>query len=119
LDRSDGRRLLTAASGLLVALGLCGAAQAEGTAAGAVAAPARDVEFIVPVVALADTNSVKRLIDRFTKARMPYYIEPIATANGTVYRVRVGPFADRSAAAKAIEQLEAMGLEPGAVIDRK
>lgn|GEM_PF-3366750 len=119
LGRPDHRPLLAAASGLLVALGLCGAAQAQTLAPGAGPASRSDLEYIVPVVALADADKAKRLSRRLAKARMPYFIAPIATAQGTVYRVRVGPFGDRSAAAKAIEQLEAMGLKPDAIITRK
>jgi DedD protein len=98
--------------GLLVAIGLCVAT------AGAAPALRNAVEYIVPVVALADADNLQRLVDRLAKARIPYYFEPIATVRGTVHRVRVGPFADRAAAAKAIGQLEAMGLKPGAVFTR-
>jgi cell division septation protein DedD len=111
--------LLAAASGLLVALGLCAPAPAQAEETAPRHAPRRGVEYVVPVVALADAGSAERLSRRLAKARMPYYIEPIATAHGTVYRVRVGPYGDRSAAAQAIEALEAMGLKPGAPFERK
>jgi cell division septation protein DedD len=118
LDRPDHWRLRAAASGLLVALSLCGAAQAKDGAAGAASAPRREVEYIIAVVALTDAEKVERLIDRLAKARLPYYVEPIATARGTVYRVRVGPYGERAAAAKTLKQLEAMGLKPGAIFER-
>jgi len=77
-----------------------------------------DAAFIVPVAALASPDKVKQLTARLAAAKMPYYTEPIATAQGTVTRVRAGPFADRAAAEKALEKLKGMGLKPGKVFEK-
>lgn len=78
----------------------------------------KDAAFVVPVAALASADKVKQLIARLAAAKMPYYTEPIATAQGTVTRVRAGPFADRAAAEKALERLKSMGLKPGKVFEK-
>lgn len=72
-------------------------------------------QFVVPVAALASAEKVKELTARLSEAKLPYYTEPIATANGQVTRVRVGPFDDRAAAEKAAERLKTLGLKPGNV----
>ncbi len=75
-------------------------------------------QFVVPVAALADPEKVKELSARLAEAKLPYYTEPIATAKGTVTRVRVGPFGDRGAAEKALERLKLLGLKPGGVVGK-
>jgi DedD protein len=72
-------------------------------------------QFVVPVAALASPEKVKELVARLSEAKLPYYTEPVATANGQVTRVRVGPFGDRAAAEKAAERLKTLGLKPGTV----
>ncbi len=78
----------------------------------------RGVEFVVPVAALADPDKVKALTERLAAAKMPYFTEPVATAQGPVTRVRAGPFSNRAAADRAHEKLQGMGLKPGKVIER-
>ncbi len=75
-------------------------------------------QFVVPVAALASAEKVKELVARLAEAKLPYYTEPIATAQGQVTRVRVGPFDDRAAAEKAAERLKTLGLKPGNVATR-
>ena len=72
-------------------------------------------QFVVPVAALANAEKLKELIARLSEAKLPYYTEPVATAQGQVTRVRVGPFDDRAAAEKAVERLKTLGLKPGNV----
>jgi len=72
-------------------------------------------QFVIPVAALASPEKVKELAARLAEAKLPYYTEPVATAQGPVTRVRVGPFGDRAAAEKAVEQLKLLGLKPGNV----
>ncbi len=67
-------------------------------------------QFIVPAGAYVDPAAV---IEKLKEARIPYYTEPIATKQGIVTRVRAGPFANRDAADKALEQLKGLGLKPG------
>ena len=98
---------------------LCALAHAQAKDASAGSALRRDPEFIVPVVALADRAHVNRVSDRLHAARMPYFIEPIATERGTVYRIRTGPFASRARADEAVVQLQRMGLSPGPPFERK
>jgi DedD protein len=69
-------------------------------------------QFMVPAGAYVDPAGV---IEKLKEAKLPYYTEPIATKQGTVTRVRAGPFASRDAAEKALEQLKGLGLKPGNV----
>ena len=69
-------------------------------------------QFIVPAGAYLDPAGV---IEKLKAARIPYYTEPIATKDGTVTRVRAGPFASRDTAEKALKQLKDLGLKPGNV----
>jgi len=74
-----------------------------------------NTQFMVPVGAYADPASV---IGKLKAAKMVYFTEPVATAKGTVMRVRAGPFASRAAAEKAYQQLRGMGFSPGNVTER-
>ncbi|HUN70385.1 MAG TPA: SPOR domain-containing protein [Burkholderiales bacterium] len=69
-------------------------------------------QFMVPAGAYVDPAGV---IEKMKSAKIPYYTEPIATKQGTVTRVRAGPFASRDAADKALAQLKDLGLKPGNV----
>ncbi len=69
-------------------------------------------QFIVPVGAYLDPAAV---IEKLKAARIPFYTEPIATKDGTVTRVRAGPFASRERADKVQTQLKDLGLRPGNV----
>lgn len=91
----------------------------SGTIKGAGAGAAQQsIEFIAQVAALADPEKVKALTARLAEANIPYYTEPIETAKGPVTRVRVGPFANRAAADRALEALQDMGLKPGKLFRR-
>jgi DedD protein len=74
-----------------------------------------NAQFFVPVGAYADAGNVTA---KLKAAKLPYYTEPVATAKGPVTRVRAGPFASRSAAEKAHQQLRALGFSPGSVGSR-
>ena len=78
-------------------------------------APATGEQFMVPAGAYADATGV---IEKLKAAGIPFYTEPIATKQGTVTRVRAGPFASRDAADKALEQLKGLGLKPGNVASK-
>ena len=69
-------------------------------------------QFMVPAGAYVDPAGV---IEKLKAAKIPYYTEPIATKQGTVTRVRAGPFASRDGADKALKQLRDLGLKPGNV----
>jgi DedD protein len=69
-------------------------------------------QFMVPAGAYVDPTGV---LEKLKEAKIPYYTEPIATKQGTVTRVRAGPFASRDTAEKALQQLKGLGLKPGNV----
>jgi DedD protein len=74
-----------------------------------------NAQFVVPVGAYADPAAV---IGKLKAAKLPYFTELVATAKGTVTRVRAGPFASRDAAEKAHKQLKGLGFTPGNVAAR-
>jgi DedD protein len=74
-----------------------------------------NVQYFVPVGAYADPAGV---IAKLKSAKVAHYTEPVATAKGTVTRVRAGPFASREAAEKAQKQLKALGFTPGNIASR-
>lgn len=74
-----------------------------------------NLQFVVPVGAYADPE---RVIGKLKAAKVPFYTEPVATAKGTVIRVRAGPFASRDAAERALRQIKALGFKPGSVMTR-
>jgi len=71
-----------------------------------------NAEYIVPVGAFANPDGV---IAKLAAAKIPYYTQKIATANGPVTRVRAGPFATKGEADKALETLKGLGFKPGNV----
>lgn len=77
------------------------------------AAPASGEQFMVQVGAFASAEKVKEIADQLKEARIAYYTESVATAKGSVTRVRLGPFASKEAAQKASERAKALGLNPG------
>lgn len=81
------------------------------------AAPAGE-QFVVPVAALAQADRVKELVAKLKSARLPHYTEPVATAGGTVTRIRVGPYSTRESAEDARLRLERIGLKPGKVLTK-
>jgi len=74
-----------------------------------------NAQYFVPVGAYADPSAV---IAKLKAAKLAYFTEPVATAKGTVTRVRAGPFASREAAEKAHKQLKALGFTPGNIASR-
>jgi DedD protein len=74
-----------------------------------------NVQYFVPVGAYADPAGV---VAKLKAAKVAYFTEPIATAKGTVTRVRAGPFASREAAEKAQKQLKSLGFTPGNIASR-
>ena len=74
-----------------------------------------NAEYMVPVGAFANPDPV---IAKLAQAKLRYYTETVATAKGTVTRVRAGPFATKAEAEKAIGTLKGLGLNPGAVSNK-
>lgn len=77
-----------------------------------------NADFVIQVAALAEMEKVKELTDKLAQAKLPYYTESVAIATGRVTRIRVGPFASRDAAEKALEKLRDLGLKPGKITSR-
>src|SRR5258706_606035 len=71
-----------------------------------------NAEYMVPVGAFANPDPV---IAKLAQAKLRYYTETVATAKGTVTRVRAGPFATKGEAEKALGTLKELGLKPGNV----
>jgi DedD protein len=84
---------------------------AEGERARAEAALA-NAEYIISVGAFANPEPV---IAKLAQAKLRYYTETVATAKGTITRVRAGPFATKGEADKALGTLKELGLKPGNV----
>jgi DedD protein len=68
-----------------------------------------NIEYVVQVGAFANPDGV---VAKLKGAGLPYYTE---LSQGSLTRVRAGPFASKAAADKALEQLKGLGLQPGAV----
>jgi DedD protein len=69
-------------------------------------------EYVVQVGAFSSPQSV---IAKLQSAKIPYYTEVV---HNNLTRVRAGPFRTREAAERAIEQLKALGFEPGAIASK-
>jgi DedD protein len=74
-------------------------AKAEGGAAG----------FSVQLAAFSDDKGANALANRLKKSGYTAYTEPLETSRGTLWRVRVGPFPSREAAAAVRDKLKAEG----------
>ena len=79
--------------------------------AAAAPAPAGE-QFVVQVGAFASPEKVKERTDRLKEAKLPHYTETIATATGTVTRIRLGPYPSKEAAEKAHDRAKALGMAP-------
>jgi DedD protein len=74
------------------------------------AAKAKGGQYVVQVIALADAGKARQMQQQIAGAGIKSYTEVVKTAKGDVTRVRAGPFASRSAAEKARDQLKALGM---------
>lgn len=66
-------------------------------------------EYIVPVGAFGNPAAV---VAKLKAANIPYFTE---AAQGSLTRVRAGPFPTKEEADKALHKLKGLGFEPGAV----
>ena len=86
---------------------------AEGAkpASAAKAAPAAAAHdgFAVQLAAFADDKGANALAGRLKRAGYTAYTEPLKTSKGTLWRVRVGPYASRDAAIAARDKLKSQG----------
>lgn len=78
------------------------------------AAPAGS-RFVVQVGAYSETGSARDVRQKVEKIGLKTYTQVVETSNGKRIRVRVGPYASREEAERALAKLKAAGL-PGAVL---
>jgi DedD protein len=65
--------------------------------------------YSVQLAAFIDDKGANSLAGKLKRAGHTSYVEPYTTSRGTVWRVRVGPFATREAAEAARNKLKAEG----------
>jgi len=65
--------------------------------------------FSVQLAAFADDKGANALANKLKKAGYAAYTEPLATSKGTLWRVRVGPYPSREAAAAGRDKLKGEG----------
>lgn len=92
---------------------------AAATAAPAAPAPAKadptakadagSAAFSVQLAAFSDDKGANALANRLKKSGYAAYTEPLETSRGTLWRVRVGPFPSREAAAAVRDKLKGEG----------
>lgn len=70
-------------------------------------------EFMVQVGAFASSDTVREVLALLKGAKIPHFTETVATAGGTVTRVRIGPFATRDGAEKASDRVQKLGQAKG------
>jgi len=68
--------------------------------------------FVVQVGAFASPEKVKEITEKLKEVKLTHYAENVATANGQVTRIRLGPYDSKEAADKARERAKALGLSP-------
>lgn len=71
------------------------------------AAPGGD--FAVQVYAFSDAYGANSLVGKLKRAGYPAYSEQASTSKGTLWRVRIGPFASRESASSARDKLKGEG----------
>jgi DedD protein len=63
----------------------------------------------VQLAAFSDDKGANSLTNKLKKAGYPAYTEPLVTTKGTLWRVRVGPYPSRDAAASSRDKLKGDG----------
>ncbi|CAG0979993.1 hypothetical protein BURK1_01692 [Burkholderiales bacterium] len=81
------------------------------------AEPARN-GFVVQLAAFSDDKGANALGNRLRRAGYAAYTESLTTSRGTLWRVRVGPYPSREAAAQARDRLKGEG-HAGIVVPAK
>jgi DedD protein len=66
-------------------------------------------DFSVQVFAFSDDKGANSLVNKLKGKGFPAYTEPVNTSRGTLWRVRVGPFASRDGAVVARDKLKGEG----------
>ena len=68
-------------------------------------------QYVVQVIAVRDPATAKQMYDKAKGLKFPVYTEKIDVTNGTVIRVRVGPYATKQQAETARAKLVKAGFE--------
>ena len=63
------------------------------------------------LAAFSDDKGANALAGRLKRAGYTAYTEPVKSTKGTLYRVRVGPYASKDAATAAREKLKGEGQD--------
>ena len=87
----------------------------EGRAAGLAVANAEESRFIVQVGAFADNDKAREVRAKLERAGLKTYTQVVDTKDGKRTRVRVGPFANRAEADKAVARIKGLDL-PASVL---
>ncbi len=87
----------------------------EGRAAGLAVANAEEGRFIVQVGAFADNDKAREVRAKLERAGLKTYTQVVDTKDGKRTRVRVGPFANRAEADKAVARIKGLDL-PASVL---
>ena len=66
---------------------------------------ASDGEFVVQLGSFSDERNAKALAESVESSGFDVFVEPLFSEQGTVWRVRVGPYATRELAGEATERL--------------
>lgn len=80
-------------------------AQAKTAGNQALPASTEDGEFVVQLGSFSDERNAKALAASVESSGFDVFVEPLFSEQGTVWRVRVGPYATRELAGKATERL--------------
>jgi DedD protein len=67
--------------------------------------------FVIQVAALANADNAKQLQDKLAASGVKAYTDTVKGANGTLTRVRVGPFGSREEADKALARVKKLGVD--------
>ncbi len=74
--------------------------------------------YVVQLAAFSDDKGANALAGKLKRAGYPAYTETLTTTRGTLWRVRVGPFPSRDAAAQSRDRLKGEG-HAGIVVPAK
>jgi DedD protein len=77
----------------------------------ATAKPAPPQSFVVQIGAFRDVDSAQQVAAKAKELKLPVFTDSVATANGKVTRVRVGPFTTREKADSALVQVKLSGAD--------
>jgi len=78
----------------------------------------KEVGYVVQLAAFSDDKGANALAGKLKRAGYPAYTETLTTTRGTLWRVRVGPFPSRDAAAQSRDRLKGEG-HAGIVVPAK